>query len=216
MTDLKPGLPPDEVEKMRWQAFGQKRACMLKSADELVLFVERRGIVLLGPAPGLHYPSAVEAAVGRPLLEFVQDERSAQVRVWFETLVKANKLARGALQDRFEAALAPAIVVDVLAAGAGRPLDAALRALAEARPKDAKKALKTDPAQARARLAARVLQNVLVVASHELARLFAWREADASLALRAVVESGEAALHPASRPRRETFQTRATHLLDEV
>ena len=216
MSELKPGLPPDEVEKMRWQVFGQKRACMLKSADELVLFVERRGLVLVGPAPGLHYPSAVEAAVGRPLLEFVHDERSAQVRVWFEASVKAGRLARGALQDRYEAILAPSIVVDVLAAGASRPLDVALRALAAARPKDAKKAAKTNPAQARARLAARVLQNVLVVAAHELARLFAWTEADASAALRAVAAAGEAAVHPASRPRRETFQTRATNLLDDA
>jgi hypothetical protein len=208
MTELTPGLPPDEVERLRWHAFGQKRALALRDADDLRRFVDRRGFVLVAPVAGLHYPSVLEAAVGRPLLEHVRDERAAQVERWCEECVVGRAATRAPLVDGRDTLVASEYVPDVVACGgrAGAALAAALAGDGTAP--------RGDPSAARVRLADRVLRNVLVVTSEELAQMLGWKEPEAHSALAALVERGDALVHPATRPRRATFQARASELLD--
>jgi len=207
--DLEPGLPPDEVERLRWHAFGQKRALALRSAADLERFTSARGFVLVYPAAGIHYPSALEATVGRPLLESLRDERGAQVEAWCGECTQKAALVRAVFVDRRDTLIAPAFVADVVAAGgiAAAAVAAAAGGAAGAAPSaDA-------TAAARERVAARVLTNVLVVTSEELAHLVGWDELVARTALSALVERGEALVHPTTRMRRATFQARASDLL---
>ena len=204
--ELTPGMPPDEVERLRWQAFGQKRALALRSADDLARFTAQRGFVLVAPAAGLHYPSALEAAVGRPLLENLRDERTAQVETWCADGVGRAVLFRAPFIDRRDSLIATEFVADVAACcpRAG----AALAGAAAVGERDA-----PDADAARLRLADRVLRNVLVVTSEELAQLVGWDEPVARAALAGLVDRGDALVHPATRPRRAMFQARASELL---
>lgn len=204
---LAAGIAPDEVERLRWHAFGQKRALALRSAADLVHFVAARGFVLVHPMSGLHYPSALEAAVGRPLLANLRDERGDQLEAWCEDGVRSGAFVRAAFVDRHDSLIAREFVADVVAAG-GRSA-ATVAAAASAAVPDADDA-------ARVRVADRVLRNVLVVTSEELAQLVGWDETAARAALAMLVERGDALVHPATRPRRAMFQAPQTELLPEA
>jgi hypothetical protein len=96
LRELPRGLPPDEAEKLRWQAFGHKSSNALASADALVRFVTQRGFVLTHPRRGLLFPSALEAVVGRPLLGRSFDERTALLEAWRRRGVAAGRLRAAA------------------------------------------------------------------------------------------------------------------------
>lgn len=209
MSALPAGLPPGEIERRRWHTFGQKRALVLRGAGDLVRFTASRGFVLVYPQAGVHYPSALEAAVGRPLLEFTHDERCADVEQWAEAAVAARHLARCTLFEELPALTAPEWIPRLVQAGAAPPRDAVLQALASEWPGPAGEA-----AVNRRALAARFLENVLVAATPDVARAFAWTEGEALEVLLALVAQGLARVHPASRVRRETFETAASDLLE--
>ena len=210
MSALPAGLPPDEIERRRWHAFGQKRALALQSAEDLIRFIAQRGFVLLYPCAGVHYPSALEATVGRPLQEFIRDERCINVERWADGAVDARQLARVTLFGELPALTAPDWIPRFVEAGAAPPRDALLAELAAAW------SCKPGAAPApRATLTARFLQNVLVAAAPEVARAFAWSDADALAALEEITAKGLARIHPASRRRRETFETAASDLLED-
>jgi len=206
---LPAGLPPGEIERRRWHTFGQKRALVLRGTADLVRFTAERGFVLLYPQAGVHYPSALEAAVGRPLLEFTRDERCADVEQWAETAVTARHLARCTLFEELPALTAPDWIPRLLHGGAGPRRAAVLQALALEWPCPA-----GDTAKNRQALTARFLQNVLVAATPDVARAFAWTDGEALEALSVLVADGLARVHPASRARRETFETAASDLLE--
>lgn len=209
MSALPPGLPPDEIERRRWHAFGQKRALALRGADDLVQFTAQRGFILLFPQAGVHYPSALEAAVGRPLLEFTRDERCADVERWADAAVAARRLGRLTLFEELPALAAPDWIPQLVQAGGAPPRDAVLELLAAAWP-----CAPAAPAGPRAALAARFLQNVLVAAVTDVARAFAWTEPEALAVLHALTAQGVARIHPASRARRETFEAVTSDLLE--
>jgi hypothetical protein len=225
VTVLTPGLPPDEVERLRWQAFGQKRPLALRSAEDLVRFTARRGFVLVSPVAGIHFPSALEAAAGRPLLENVRDERASQVEGWCVECVQAHTLLRAPLVERRDTLVAREWAADLAACGG-----AAAAALADGKKRTTGTAAGAASASgaadaagaagaadaARVRVADRVLRNVLVVTSEELAHLLDWQEPAAHAALTTLVERGDALVHPATRPRRATFQARECELLEGV
>jgi hypothetical protein len=205
VTVLTPGLPPDEVERLRWQAFGQKRPLALRSAEDLVRFTERRGFVLVSPVAGIHFPSALEAAAGRPLLENVRDERTGQVEGWCVECVQARTLLRAPLVEGRDTLVAREWAADLAACGG------AAAALADGK---ARAVAPGSADESRVRVADRVLRNVLVVTSEELAHLLGWQEPAAHAALTALVERGDALVHPATRPRRATFQARECELIE--
>ncbi len=93
------GMPPDEVEKLRWEAFGHKHSNALESADALVRFIHQRGYVLTRPQRGLHFPSALEAVVGRPLLGRSFDARTAQLESWRLQCMEAGRLHAAAVLE---------------------------------------------------------------------------------------------------------------------
>ncbi|MFQ5599411.1 MAG: hypothetical protein ACE5G2_02525 [Candidatus Krumholzibacteriia bacterium] len=107
LRDLPAGLPPDEVEKLRWETFAHKRAFCLKSVGELLRFTRRRGFVLLRPARGIHYPSVMEAAVGRPLLDFTWDEKVKQVEGWKLNCITSRRVVRSAVVAGCASLLSP-------------------------------------------------------------------------------------------------------------
>jgi hypothetical protein len=291
LQPLPPDLTPEQVEKLRWDAFGHKRALSLKSADDLVRYTHRRGFVLLRPHAGIHFPSVLEATVGRPLLEFTWDERTAHLERWSLDAMAARRVVQAAVLDGRAALLSPAFLPDfyalstlqgdlhdgerLLARGAitadaaalcaalrdGGPLaapalrdaarvagenrqarwsgalDEALRRLLvvqvggepsdggpavpiydllpRAFPDEVEKSRGTVPEAARSRIACRYLRNVLVEASHEMARVLGWQAEDTLAALRALVVKHMASVHPASRPQRHLFQASATDVLQE-
>lgn len=120
LQPLQPGLPPDEVEKLRWESFGHKRATSIRSPEDLARFSSLRGFVLLHPRPGLHYPSAVEAAVGRPLLDHGWDERGRDVERWRIACVTARKLVSSAVLDGSATLIAPGFLSDFYALSGNR------------------------------------------------------------------------------------------------
>jgi hypothetical protein len=208
---LEPGLTPDVVERLRWHAFGQKRALVLRNAADLVRFTAERGIVLVNPAAGLHYPSVLEAVVGRPLLEHLRDERGAEIETWCDEGASAKKFVRAVFVDRRDSLVDQAFVADVVAAGGRHGAAVASAAGLGAVESDA-----TRGAAARERIAERVLRNVLVVTSEELAQLMGWDELAARAALAALAERGAASVHPSTRPRRLTYQAAESELVTEV
>ncbi len=104
---LPPGLPPDEVEKLRWQTFGHKKAHRVASKDAYLRFVQKRRFVLLAPIPGTHYPSVLEAAVGRPLLDFVWDEQMRTLEGWKNESIRAQLVVSTAVLAKRPTMLAP-------------------------------------------------------------------------------------------------------------
>lgn len=92
LREIAPGLTPEEIEKLRWETFGQKRTLALASSKDLVSFVQQRGFVLFLPHPGVHYPSALEAAIGRPLLDYRWDDRLATLLGWKQAAVTSRRL----------------------------------------------------------------------------------------------------------------------------
>lgn len=92
---LPPGLAPDVVEKLRWQTFGHQRSHSIRSTEDLARFTRARGFVLCAPESGLHYPSVVEAAVGRPLLAHAFDERGSHADAWVRECVAARQVMHG-------------------------------------------------------------------------------------------------------------------------
>ena len=120
LQPLQPGLPPDEVEKLRWESFGHKRATSIRSPEDLARFSNLRGFVLLHPRPGLHYPSAVEAAVGRPLLDHSWDERGRDVERWRIACVAARRLVSSAVLDESATLIAPGFLSDFYALSGNR------------------------------------------------------------------------------------------------
>ena len=115
LQSLPTALAPDQVEKLRWEAFGHKRVLSLKSTEDLVRFTHRRGFVLVGPQPGVHYPSVLEATVGRPLLEFTWDERATHLERWrCEAVASRRVLHTGILGGR-PTLLAPGFLADFYA-----------------------------------------------------------------------------------------------------
>ncbi len=115
LHQLPPGLPPDEVEKLRWEAFGHKRANALTSADGLTRFIARRGFVLSRPQRGLQYPSALEAVLGRPLLGRSFDARGTQLETWRLQCMAARRVHAAAVLGGFASLAAPAFHSDFLA-----------------------------------------------------------------------------------------------------
>lgn len=97
LRPLPPGLPPDEAEKLRWEAFGHKHTKAVDSADSLLRFIKRRGYVLTHPQRGLQFPSALEAVVGRPLLGRSFDERAQQLEIWRRQCVGTGRLHAAAV-----------------------------------------------------------------------------------------------------------------------
>lgn len=289
LRPLPPDLTPEQVEKLRWDAFGHKRTLSLKSADDLVRYTHRRGFVLLRPHAGVHFPSVLEATVGRPLLEFTWDERSAHLERWRADAIAARRVVQADVLGGRTALVSPAFVPDFYAlAGLEGDLDdgqrlqsegrlgadaaavcAALRdqgrlgepalrdaarlagenraarweraraetahhllvvpvamqpsgagaatpvydLLARAWPDAVAKGRDASPEAARAHIACRYLRNVLVEASHEMARVLDWDPEATLAALRALVAKHMASVHPASRPRRHLFQASATDVL---
>lgn len=112
---MQPGLLPDEVEKLRWDAFGHRRAHRIASEDDLVRFTAQRGFVLRRPEPGLHYPSLLEAAVGRPLLRQSWDERGKQVESWARACIGARRILCAAVVAQRTTLLAPEFLPDFFA-----------------------------------------------------------------------------------------------------
>lgn len=94
---LPPGLPPDEAEKLRWEAFGHKHTNAVASPEELLRFIKRRGFVLTRPQRGLQFPSALEAVVGRPLLGRSFDERAQQLEAWRRDCIAKRRLHAAAV-----------------------------------------------------------------------------------------------------------------------
>ena len=115
LSALEAGLTPLQVEKLRWETFGHKRALTVKSADQAAQFASRRGFVLLVPHAGVRYPSLLEAAVGRPLLDFTWDERLANLERWKAECLGAGRLACAALVAGRPALLAPSYLGDFFA-----------------------------------------------------------------------------------------------------
>jgi len=115
LRPLPPGLPPDEVEKLRWRTFGHKRANCVRSAEDLARFTTLRGFVLLHPRPGLHFPSAVEAAVGRPLLDHAWDERGRDVERWRVACIAARRVVSAAVLDGSATLVAASYLADFFA-----------------------------------------------------------------------------------------------------
>jgi hypothetical protein len=203
---LAAGIAPDEVERLRWHAFGQKRALALKSAADLARFVAARGFVLVRPVSGLHYPSALEAAVGRPLLANLRDERGDPLEAWCTDGVQNGAFIRAAFVDRQDSLIARDWVAQVVTAGGWA---AGLAAPAPDVDAGAVQA-------ARVAIADRILRNVLVITSEELSQLVGWDEAAARTALGQLVDRGDALVHPSTRPRRAMFQAPRTELLPET
>ena len=105
---LPAGLPPDEVEKLRWKTFGHRHSNALTSVDGLVRFITQRGFVLTQPQRGLHFPSALEAVVGRPLLGRSFDTRTSQLEAWRLRCLASRRLyAAAALEGRATLATPP-------------------------------------------------------------------------------------------------------------
>ena len=292
LRPLPPGLPPDEVEKLRWEAFGHRQKSSILSPDDLVRFTAARGFVLRLPEAGLHYPSILEAAVGRPLLEHGFDERGRKADGWVRESVTSGRLLhaavlaqratlvergfvadffalsghQGDLEDHVRAQRAGQLSAEAAALCAwlvreGRPLSQselasllqmrgplgarrlrqrldeavqrllvvpvgwratdesgkAMEPICDLLPRDfadcVEKGRTTSPEAARQRLACRYLRNVLVEASHEMARVLGWTDVDTLEALRALEAEGEVAAHPSSRRQRWIFQATATDLL---
>lgn len=93
LRPLPEGLAPDVVEKLRWEAFAHKRSYRLRSREDLLRFTQKRGFVLEQPARTLpSYPTALEAVVGRPLLEFAWDERLADLVAWRDANLRTGHL----------------------------------------------------------------------------------------------------------------------------
>jgi hypothetical protein len=112
LSALEAGLTPLQVEKLRWETFGHKRALTLKSADQVAQFTSRRGFVLLVPHTGVRYPSVLEAAVGRPLLDFTWDERLVNLERWKAESLAARRLACAAVLAGEPTLLAPSYLGD--------------------------------------------------------------------------------------------------------
>lgn len=120
LRQLPPGLPPDEAEKLRWQAFGHKSSRALTSADELGRFVVQRGFVLTHPQRGLHFPSALEAVIGRPLLGRSFDDRNASLESWRRECLAAGRLHAAAVLAGQATLASPPLHTDFLALAAHR------------------------------------------------------------------------------------------------
>ena len=144
------------------------------------------------------------------MLEFTRDERCGDVERWVDAAVSARRLARVTLFAELPALVAPDWIARLVQAGGAPPRDAVLAALAVEWP--CPPGASSGP---RAALVARFLQNVLVAATPDVARAFAWPDADALAALTCVTAQGLARAHPASRPRRETFETVFSDLLED-
>jgi hypothetical protein len=97
LLSLSPGMPPDVVEKLRWETFGHRRSQCLASPEDQVRFTTKRGFVLLFPVSGLRYPSILEATVGRPLLDFIWDERTRSMVQWHTQTLRSHKVALSAV-----------------------------------------------------------------------------------------------------------------------
>ncbi len=100
MRPLPPGLAPDAVEKLRWDTFGQRQSSSVRSQPDLVRFTAARGFVLRAPVPGLHYPSILAAAAGRPQQQPVADEQSRKAEVWIRESVVSQRLLHAAVLSR--------------------------------------------------------------------------------------------------------------------
>jgi hypothetical protein len=98
------------VEKLRWETFGHTRKRAISSESELVRFSTRRGFVLRHPHSGVHYPSVLEAAVGRPLLDHSWDERADEVEGWCRRSVASGQLVSTAVLGGHMTLIAPAYV----------------------------------------------------------------------------------------------------------
>jgi len=117
---LPAGLPPDEAEKLRWQAFGHKHTSVLTSADGFQRFIAQRGFVLTGPQRGLQFPSALEAVVGRPLLGRSFEERTAELDAWRCDCVSRGRLHAAAVLLGYSTLSSTPFHIDFLALAADR------------------------------------------------------------------------------------------------
>jgi len=90
-------MPPDVVEKLRWETYGHRRSQCLTSPEDQVRFTQKRGFVLLFPISGIRYPSILEATVGRPLLDFIWDERSRSMAQWHAQTLCSRKVVLSAV-----------------------------------------------------------------------------------------------------------------------
>ena len=97
LVPLPAGLAPDAVEKLRWDTFGQRQSSSVRSQPELVRFAAARGFVLRAPAPGLHYPSILAAAAGRPQQQPVADEQSRKAEAWIRQSIVSRRLLHAAV-----------------------------------------------------------------------------------------------------------------------
>jgi hypothetical protein len=107
LVPLPEGLTPDVVEKLRWEAFGHRRASSLGSANDQARFVTERGFVLVFPVPGLQFPSVLEATVGRPLLDFAWDERVRAMAVRHAETLRSRKVGHTAVLAGRSTAISP-------------------------------------------------------------------------------------------------------------
>lgn len=115
LQPLPPGLAPDVVEKLRWQTFGHQRQRSIRSAPDLAHFTAARGFVLCAPEAGLHYPSVLEATIGRPLLEHAYDERGARADAWMRECVAAGQVMHGVVVAQRATLVDRSFVVDFFA-----------------------------------------------------------------------------------------------------
>lgn len=115
LVPLPEGLAPDVVEKLRWEAFGHRRASSLASADDQARFVSERGFVLVFPVSGVCFPSVLEATVGRPLLDFAWDERVRSMAAWHAETLRARRVGHSAVLAGRSTAVTPYFLARFLA-----------------------------------------------------------------------------------------------------